>query len=337
MKPSSSIKKTPCTERFATLAACLLRRLPINLRQVLQFTAVLVASFILVLPSAIASKDKCDCSNLKVLQVELRNALRYQQNFLNKIPDLETLISESSTMEYKKFADGEAKRGIEPIPGYKGPEAFDYDSWGRANIGGIDPSKFSSEKLCSMTVYATLALNATVAASACPGIGEALRAHEDVHVNFCKRIGFKPYEDMHAADRAREEAEAYGAQIKVLRYTISKLRCGYRASGHAGDLDFSGVICDLEKPFTVEGSVINYKFNFFPTSTNSGTFSVSAAGMMVTVAGGGTYQIEGLDSDKPRIAVTGSAVGHAPMATREGSGKFYIDLTPLADAGECGK
>ena len=142
---------------------------------------------------------------------------------------------------------------------------------------------------------------------------------------------------MHGADRAQEEVEAYGAQIKALRAALGSLRCGYRASGKIGDLVFSGTICDLEKPFTVNGSIIGYKFNFTPSSTYSGTFKVTAAGMSVTVAGGGTYTIEGLDSDKPRIATMGSAEGHSPVGSREGGGKAYIDLTPLGDSNECGQ
>ena len=74
-----------------------------------------------------------------------------------------------------------------------------------------------------------------------------------------------------------------------------------------------------------------------PASSYAGTFQVSAAGMSVTVEGGGTYQIEGLDSDKPRIATMGSAVGHSPVGSLTGGGKVYIDLTPLADANECGQ
>ena len=62
---------------------------------------------------------------------------------------------------------------------------------------------------------------------------------------------------------------------------------GYRATGQTADLKYFGVICDLEKPFTVYGSVISYKFNFTPTSATGGTATISAAGMMVMAEGRG--------------------------------------------------
>lgn len=108
---------------------------------------------------------------------------------------------------------------------------------------------------------------------------------------------------------------------------------GYRAAGKTADLSYSGTICDLEKPFTVNGSVIGYKFNFTPSSATGGKVTITAAGMMVTAEGGGSYTIEGIDSDKPRIAVNASVAGHSPVGSKTGSGTIYIDLIPLTD--EC--
>ena len=111
---------------------------------------------------------------------------------------------------------------------------------------------------------------------------------------------------------------------------------GYRASGQTADLVYSGVICSLEKPFTVNGSVINYKFEFTPSSATAGTVKISGAGLMVTSAGGGTYTIEGAETDKPRIAMAASALGTSPVGSRTGRGTMYIDLVPL-DTDECSK
>jgi len=110
---------------------------------------------------------------------------------------------------------------------------------------------------------------------------------------------------------------------------------GYLASGQAADLHFSGVVCSLNEPFTVYGSIINYKFDFTPSSEKAGRVVVSAAGMMVTAEGGGTYTIEGMETGKPRIAMSAAVIGHSPVSTRTGVGTVYIDLTPLS-GDQCG-
>ncbi len=104
---------------------------------------------------------------------------------------------------------------------------------------------------------------------------------------------------------------------------------GYRATGKPADVDWSGAICSLEKPFTVSGSVINYKLNFTPSSPTGGTAAIAGAGMSVVAMGSGTYKVEGADTDKPRIALTQSTVGHSPVGSRTGNGTIYIDLVPL--------
>lgn len=120
---------------------------------------------------------------------------------------------------------------------------------------------------------------------------------------------------------------------KSVESVITIIDKGYRAAGKTADLTYSGMVCDLEKPFTVKGSIIGYKFDFTPTSATAGTVTISAAGMMVTSEGGGSYTIEGADTDTPRIAVSATAVGHSPVGSRTGSGMLYIDLLPLESEG----
>ena len=112
-------------------------------------------------------------------------------------------------------------------------------------------------------------------------------------------------------------------------FSLKDWQQGYRATGSTADLTYSGIICDLEKPFTVSGSVINYKFQFTPSSATAGTVTISAAGMSVKAQGGGTYTIEGANTDRPRIAMTANVVGHSPVSSVTGSGTVYIDLVPL--------
>ncbi len=116
---------------------------------------------------------------------------------------------------------------------------------------------------------------------------------------------------------------------KTFSAKITILGLSYEAKGQTADVVWSGAICSLDQPFTVSGSVIGYKLKFTPSSATAGTVSITAAGMMVTAEGGGTYKIEGGDTEKPRIAVAATAVGHSPVGSRTGSGTIYIDLVPL--------
>ena len=166
-----------------------------------------------------SAQSECDCSHLKTLQIELRNAIRLQQAFRNKIAELRTMNGDSAQVALKVFAEGEARRGLEAVPGYKGPSEFDYSPWGENQR----TFNFPTERLCGMSDSAKVKLDQAVAASACDGIGKALRAHEGVHGNMCRSIGYKAYLGMHGADRAQEEVEAYEAQIKVLRAEIAKV------------------------------------------------------------------------------------------------------------------
>ena len=326
-------------KKFPHQATRLCRRFLISLCRVLAIIALPVASTFVLIPSSNAAQGQCDCSHLKALQAELRNAIRLQQAFQNKMAELRAMGREASQAALAQFAKGEARQGLEPVPGYKGPSEFDYDSYGRS-LWDRESTKHSNEELCAMSPYAMTQLIATTAAAACPGIGYAIRAHEEVHVNFCRRVGFKPYEDMHGADRAQEEAEAYGAQIKVLQDTIAKLHCGYRATAQMADTKFSAVVCSLEKPFTIEGNnpVMTYPIKFIPSSVKSGTwnFNAIAHGVPVRAFGSGNYTVEGADTATPRLVLTGSSTGIAPPGTVTGHGTAGFDLVPL-DSGECGQ
>jgi len=306
----------------------------INLCLAVAFLVVTLATASLLLPSASEAKDKCDCSNLKTLQIELRNAIKLQEAFRNKANELRTMAKGASIIALKQFAEGDARRGLEPIPGNKGPSEVDYTPWGR-DLYDAAGNKYSAEKLCAMTPSSIGALEAAIQNSECPGIGEALREHEKTHINFCQKIGYLPYDDMHGADRAMEEVEAYGAQIKALRAALGGLQCGYRARGQIMALVISGVICSLEKPFTLNGkTMLDFTFNFTLSATTAGNIAISVSGHGVTGAGSGTYRVEGIETDQPRIAVTASYTGWVPQASASTSGTFNIDLSPL-EGGEC--
>ena len=236
-------------------------RFPIKICLSLIFIAVLAAANFERFPFAAAAireadgSTQCACTHIKSIQAELRNALKLQQAFRNKIADLRQMNQPTSNNALQTFAKGEARQGLEKVPDYDGPLEVDYQNNGSKLSDPAHPGNtFNAEQLCQMTDSATATLNLAVAKSACAGIGAALRAHEAVHEKSCLAQGFVNHFSMHGADRAQEEVEAYGAQIKVLREILASLVCGYRATGQTADTKYSGVICSLEKPFTVTGT-----------------------------------------------------------------------------------
>ena len=172
---------------------------------------------------AIAQAAECTCEHLPQLQAELRNAQRLQAAFRGRIAALQALGRDNSQTNFRAFVDsGEPTRGLEPVPGYTGPGAFEYEPYGRQNVSESRLDEFTAERLCRMTDEAARLLEQAAQAAACQGIADAVRIHENYHVTMCQRVGYRGYEAMHGADRAREEAEAYGAQITALRAAIAR-------------------------------------------------------------------------------------------------------------------
>lgn len=196
-----------------------------------RFLLVTIIGFVLAALAAIgapqplaspAAPAECACGKLETLQIELRNALRLQQAFRNKIPELREMNRPTSQNALQVFAKGEARRGFETIPDYKGPAEVDYYPAGRGLHADTDLSK-RKDDLCRRDVTSESTLKEAMEKSACIGIGAAMQAHEDFHANFCRRVGFVPYEAMRGDERAQEEVDAYGVQIAVLRAEIAKV------------------------------------------------------------------------------------------------------------------
>jgi hypothetical protein len=116
---------------------------------------------------------------------------------------------------------------------------------------------------------------------------------------------------------------------------------GYTASGESHDEVYSGDICDLAKDFTVNGTgLANFAFKFVPSKNpTSGTVSYTSSYQMVKEAGSGSYEVKGIDTDKPRIVLTidkatATVAGHSVQPSKAGT--VLINLTP-AGPGECNK
>ncbi|MDQ2977496.1 MAG: hypothetical protein M3R69_19045 [Acidobacteriota bacterium] len=184
------------------------------------FLSLPVTSAFVAAPPEPNPARECDCHNLEDLQLELRNAITLQQRFRGKIADLEKMSAESAAMEYARFAET-AGRGL-PQVGKGEPAAIDYTSRGDT-ISPDDQGHVKGERLCERSTNAELELNKFDQQAACAGIAAAVRAHEDYHKAECTRLSYASYRDKHAANRAREEVEAYGVQIAALRAEIARV------------------------------------------------------------------------------------------------------------------
>jgi hypothetical protein len=324
-------------------------------KQMKKFLLVAIIGFVLAIVAgngapkpwaslAAIAHGECDCSKLEALQIELRNAVGLQQAFQGKIADLRKLDQGPASDEFSRFAAATAK-GFKRPPGDTGPEAVEYTPYGNTVDTGIleaenKTTKTAKEKeerreqLCGLSRNAKQEIDDMKRGASCEGIAKAVEAHEGVHWASCRRLGFVAFRDMHGADRAQEEVEAYGAQIKVLRDIIEHLNCGYRASGKFGDTVVSGVVCDLTKPFTINtNNPFIPSFDFVPSSPTSGTWKFSYTNG-VAGAGGGGYIIEGTDTLKTGIMLHGSGTATAPIAATS-SGTVRINLSKL-ESSDCG-
>jgi hypothetical protein len=301
-----------------------------------------------LLPSRAAlapAQAECTCRDLKTLRIELSNALLLQQAFSNKIAELRAMEMDArvSSSELKRWAESDARKGLKEVPGSSGPAQVDYKPWGdKLNYQDDErvTSKFTNEELCRRSDESAAALEEAKKQSACAGIAQAIQVHEDWHLNFCRTIGYRPYWlGMRGADRAKEEVEAYGAQIAVLHAEIAKLldkNCEpYKASGQDGPTSYSGTICSLDKEFTVVGhnGPLELTFKFTPSGDGrAGTGTLGGSVSLAAWTGNGPYTIEGFDSEKPKIVwVTQQTVS----GKISGSGTFHIDLVPLGKGETC--
>jgi hypothetical protein len=86
-----------------------------------------------------------------------------------------------------------------------------------------DHGKVTGQGLCLKSANAELALADLESGASCAGIAKAVKAHEDYHQGECTRLTYMIYREKHPADRAAEEAAAYGVQIAALRAEIARV------------------------------------------------------------------------------------------------------------------
>jgi hypothetical protein len=122
---------------------------------------------------------------------------------------------------------------------YKGPLVVKYEL---VTLWDYEHTHRTPQEQCARDRNAVKALDQALKGSEkCPGMGEAIKAHEDYHQRQCEALGGQSaYYKMSGADRAHEEVVAYDVQIKMLDKAINDARknfdgmhCILKEAGHS--------------------------------------------------------------------------------------------------------
>lgn len=241
----------------------------------------------LVYPSVATLAGECDCHKVEALQLELRFAIKLQQAFTGKIAQLRAMKNrESAAMAFADFAKS-LSTPVTRRASDKSPKAIDYISRGDT-VYPDNQGRVIGEGLCLRSRGAELALRDLESGASCAGIAKAFHAHEDYHQKECSRLTYMVYREKHPADRAAEEAAAYGVQIAALRAEIARV------------LEKSNVRFEVVYTDRVVGGPPNPFYNARTTDTKSKIQSnrVSVSGDMIKFDGQGEYTMSfGVDGN----------------------------------------
>jgi hypothetical protein len=111
----------------------------------------------------------------------------------------------------------------------------------------------------------------------------------------------------------------------------------YQASGQQQEMTYSGVICSLLQPFSVESTSGVYTFTnqFTPASPEAGSFTISGTWFDVgPMDGGGSYTVNFVDNVANQLIANASWTTHTGAGDVSGTGTMIITLTPLT-TNEC--
>jgi len=144
-------------------------------------------------------------------------------------------------------------------------------------------------------------------------------------------VVFSYLDEQKCPDSDNSKGECYIWVQQSYKSEITILDRGYRATGSDGPVVYSGVICSLEKPFTVTGThpIFIFPFKFEPSSATAGTASYKTGSSGISASGSGSYTIVGLDTDTPRILLQSHSTATSPVITTSAGGTATINLAPL--------
>ncbi|MEP6947093.1 MAG: hypothetical protein ABJA02_14330 [Acidobacteriota bacterium] len=124
--------------------------------------------------------------------------------------------------------------------------------------------------------------------------------------------------------------------VDVRTAEITIVDRGFRASGQDGPVSYSGVVCDLEKPFSVTTTMgpVTFSSKFVPDNASSGIASWAATYGGPSGTGSGPYTVA---ADGSGYKITLHMNSSLTLAEKKsgGRGDVHIVLTPL-DGNECG-
>jgi hypothetical protein len=133
--------------------------------------------------------------------------------------------------------------------------------------------------------------------------------------------------------------EEFQSECDQILDTISKVRAkcarSYTASGQQEEMSYSGSICNLAQPFTVDVASPVYTFTIqaSPSSWHAGSFVLKGTWRDVgPMDGGGSYTVEGTETAATRLNFDTSSCTHTAVKDVCGSYMMHVDLTPAATA-----
>jgi hypothetical protein len=137
-----------------------------------------------------------------------------------------------------------------------------------------------------------------------------------------------------AAALAQAQAK-YNAAVDQAR----QLYCtkAYQAAGQQAELSYSGLICDLAQPFTVDATSEFYAFTIqlSPDDSRGGSFTYNGTWFDVgAVSGNGTYTVTYLEDTATQLILTSQHTTFTEVGNVQGPPVYKFDLTP-ANAQDC--
>ena len=108
----------------------------------------------------------------------------------------------------------------------------------------------------------------------------------------------------------------------------------YRVSGQSNGVNFSGQICSLDKPFTIDATFPgagSAKTTFTPSSGAGGTTSVSGGGGGCVQSGGGNYTVTQKEDGSASITWTTIDTLVCPRFSNSRTGTFTLPLQPAPE------
>jgi hypothetical protein len=194
--------------------------------------ALVALALLAAAPAAAQSSRDCDCRDLQDLQRELDNAIKLQQFFQGSVQELRGYGPDASQIAFQQVAQrawdqsraqGSGRHEHNVLSSFYGSDVSS-DLFGEQT-----PARRA--QLCQPTANMRRDLDEAMRAAPCRGIAEALRRHEQHHVDACiasersegqrRFVGYPAWIRQTGAEFAEQEVAAYGAQIAALREALS--------------------------------------------------------------------------------------------------------------------